>query len=170
MAEINIISKGVSYRVLYDDEFHELISKYKWNISNGYARAYTGIKNGKCSFVYMHRMIAGDSCIGRLIDHINHDTIDNRICNIRVCDKAQNSRNATPFGRSKYKGVYFQKRILNGLVSIPYIRADIMTENARVRLGYFETEELAAKAYDEAAKIYHKEFAFLNFPTQSATP
>jgi hypothetical protein len=34
------------------------------------------------------------------------------------------------------------------------------------RLGYFDSEEDAARAYDRAARMYHKEFAQLNFPNQ----
>jgi len=30
-------------------------------------------------------------------------------------------------------------------------------------IGYFDDEIAAAKAYDEAARKYHKEFAVLNF-------
>ena len=31
-------------------------------------------------------------------------------------------------------------------------------------IGYFKDEKQAAKAYDEAAKKYHGQFASLNFP------
>ena len=36
--------------------------------------------------------------------------------------------------------------------------------NGRKQIGYFKDEIQAAKAYDQAANKYHKEFAVLNFP------
>jgi hypothetical protein len=42
--------------------------------------------------------------------------------------------------------------------------ATIIANKTKYRLGRFKTEIEAAKAYDDAAKIHHKQFAHLNFP------
>jgi AP2 domain len=42
-------------------------------------------------------------------------------------------------------------------------RAVISSEGRQICLGQFGTKEEAAHAYDEAAKKYHGEFAYVNF-------
>jgi hypothetical protein len=93
-----------------------------------------------------------------LIDHINHNGLDNRKANLRLATPAQNSRNRRPVGRgsSQYKGVSYRKT--DGVFI-----ADIRAGRKRIYLGCFKREIEAAKAYDTAAKKYHGEFASLNF-------
>jgi len=93
-----------------------------------------------------------------LIDHINHNGLDNRKANLRLATRAQNSRNRRPVGRgsSKYKGVTYRK-------SDGVFIADIRAGRKRIYLGCFKSETEAAKAYDAGAKKYHGEFASLNF-------
>ena len=108
----------------------------------------------------MHRVIT-DSPAHLLVDHINHNGLDNRKANLRTATCAQNNVNRrsikTKNSPSKYKGVYWSKRDNKWQVQICY--------NYKIRtIGQFNDEIEAAKAYDEAAMKYHKEFAVLNFP------
>ena len=97
---------------------------------------------------------------GMVVDHINHDGMDNRNANLRAATKAQNSYNRKKISRpcsSKYKGVSWHKKSSKWEASITF-------EYKGIHLGIFKNEIDAAKAYDKAAKKYHKEFAALNFP------
>ena len=57
-------------------------------------------------------------------------------------------------GKSQYRGVYQQK---NGRWS-----AQLASMGRRISAGTYDTEEEAAKAYDDAAKSLHGEYARLN--------
>ena len=109
--------------------------------------------------LHMHQIIL-EVPKGMVVDHINNDSMDNRSANLRPATKAQNSRNKKKSSRpcsSKYKGVCWHKKSLKW-------QAEVMFEKKRIHLGSFLNEVDAAKAYDEAAKKYHGEFACLNFP------
>lgn len=119
----------------------------------------------KFHLFYYHRlawMLATGDWPTEDIDHANQDPSDNRLCNLRLAGKCGNYQNRPAFKTdfkffSKYKGVG-----MNGgkwIARIQYIDNDI---THRLSLGRFATEAEAAHAYNEAAKQYHGEFAYLN--------
>jgi hypothetical protein len=95
-----------------------------------------------------------------VVDHKNHDVFCNMKSNLRIATPQQNSQNLKKWRTttaSKYKGVHNIHRQANTW------RAQIALNGKNVSIGVFPTELLAALAYDEAAKKYYGEFAYLNF-------
>lgn len=93
------------------------------------------------------------------IDHINHNTKDNRLENLRDSEKFQNMANMSRHkdSLSKYLGVCWSGKHKKW-------KAEISKRGNRFHLGLFGDQTSAALAYDEAAKRLHGEFANLNFP------
>ena len=118
--------------------------------------AYTFTIDGKR--LSMHRLVT-NAPKRMLVDHINHNGLDNRKPNLRLCTHQQNQRNKRPQrgGSSKYKGVSWCKSRMK-------FRAMIWNNGKSIYLGSFESEIDAAKAYDKKAKELFGEFAYLNFP------
>jgi len=111
------------------------------------------VEGSKLTTQNCHRNI----CDGFVIDHINHNGLDNRNANLRLATFAQNARNSRRRrNRSGYKGVCFTK-------DKGKYRAVIWHDNTRIHLGYFDSSISAALEYDRAAKKYHGDFAVLNF-------
>jgi hypothetical protein len=147
-----------------DPADYKRLRKYEWftkKETNSFYTFRNGArkKAGGKSIIYMHKIIL-EVPKGMVVDHINIDGMDNRSANLRPATRAQNSRNRKKFLKkcsSKYKGVYWHKDSLKW-------QARIIFEKKTIHLGTFNNEIDAAKAYDEAAKKYHGEFACLNFP------
>jgi hypothetical protein len=105
----------------------------------------------------MHRMIARPRK-GYIVDHIDHNGLNNRRSNLRVCTPRQHQANRGPCGgSSRFVGVFFDERNRKW-------QAHIMAHGKHYYLGLFDDEVEAAKARDRKAYELHGEFAYLNFP------
>lgn len=155
MAEIDLTRGLVA--IVDDSDFAEL-SKYKWYAGWGrngrYHYAWRRIGTAKNrGMVAMHRqilgLVQGDGKIG---DHVNGMTLDNRRSNLRIADACENQHNRAPQAGRRFKGVSFHKA--NGKYS-----AKLMSHGKMYFFGYFATEEAADVARRAGAKLIHKEFA-----------
>ena len=81
-----------------DRIYVDKIKDFKWSIMNtGYIASY---KAGKT--ILLHRLLT-DCPDGMVVDHINHDKKDNRLCNLRVCTQKENMENCDFKSRKKGK-------------------------------------------------------------------
>ncbi len=152
---------------IVDDIDYEKLSRFMWQAAKKkYKKVVYGFtvqRSCRCPFnqkrtIFMHRQIM--SCPrGKVVDHIDHNPLNNQRTNLRICSKGKNNLNKLPYakGSSKYKGVSWHYPLRKW-------RSQIQLNNQRHSLGYFIDEIKAAKIYDIAAKKLFGEFAHLNFP------
>ena len=90
----------------------------------------------------------------RVIDHIDMNRSNNRIENLRACEKVQNLWNVGPNrdNSSGYKGVSFHK-------DTGRWQARIHCRGVSHHLGLFDTTEEAHKAYVASSIKLHGEFS-----------
>jgi hypothetical protein len=159
MAEI-VLTKGLI--ALVDDHNFAWLNECKWYAvkrSNIYyaERCEWDGKNQKKIHIKMHRIIMNVSDENILVDHIDCDGLNNCESNLRICLKGDNQHNSRirKHNTSGYKGVFWHKRAKKWMARIVY-------EWDSYYLGLFDSEIEAAIAYNEAAVIFHGEFANLN--------
>ncbi|QGJ87600.1 HNH endonuclease [Gordonia phage Faith5x5] len=143
---------------LVDESDRDLVSRYRWSaLQTGktvYAQRAIQRADGRWTTQKMHQLITGYA----LTDHRNGNGLDNRRANLREATQAQNMCNRRPStGASGYKGVTWHARLNRW-------KGQITKAGRNHHLGYFQVAEDAARAYDDAARLMHGEFATLNFP------
>jgi hypothetical protein len=156
---IESITKG-THTVKIDDCDLALVSDYKWYLKKRgdtfYAHS-TRVINGKKKCIIMHRLILGITNSKVLVDHEDHNGLNNTRKNIRVCNSSQNSSNRTARKNctSKYLGVSWCNTRKKW-------RATIQKGTKQKELGSFDDEKEAAKEYNRNAILVHGEYANLN--------
>ena len=90
------------------------------------------------------------------IDHINHNGLDNRKCNLRICTNAENNRNKrferNP--RSGYTGIRY-----NSKTGSYYVR--IMVNKKEISLGAYKSIEEAIEARKKGEEKYFGNFKYI---------
>lgn len=147
------------YTALVDDEDYDRISRHCWYVSKRVHKgkvwiyAHTRVR-GTSTRIKMHRMVMS-APRGVFVDHVNHNTLDNRKDNLRFCTASQNRQNACMSRHNKagLKGVVSPKNERGSY------RACISINGKQVRWGRFSTPDEAHKDYLRRAKEVFGEFA-----------
>ena len=141
---------------IVDAEDYGRLSRHKWHACGRKGCCYAcRSHNGKT--IEMHREIL-DAPAGMVCDHRNHNRLDNRRRNLRICTPSQNCQNRRPQpgGTSRYKGVYWNRDARKWLARIQH-------RGRLIHIGCYDYEADAAIAYDDMAIELFGEFACLNF-------
>ena len=158
MALVNLTGGHVA---IVDDADLPIVSTHRWKTLT-VGRSRYAVRNGAGGkAILMHRLLLNPDP-EQLVDHINHNGLDNRRANLRACTAMQNQWNRKKHhGSSRFKGVHWNSREKAW-------HAQIRVGGQSSFLGYYATQEDAAAAYDRAAETAHGEFACLN--GQGGTP
>jgi len=143
--KINSVKHG-SVEVLVDAVQLKRLKKHTWSVTKIGINLYSltsVIKDGKYSKMYMHRFIT-NAPSGFVVDHINHNTLDNRKNNLRVCTTSINSLNNSRKTKCGFANV---NKVKNRY------RAMIHVNGKAMHGGYFNTAE---EAFDKAVSMKQK--------------
>lgn len=153
--DIMRIPVGEGQYAFVDAADYEWLKDWNWYLQGGYAARKEGRKT-----IYMHRAIM-DPPPGKMVDHHDHNKLNNYRSNLRICSRQENQRNVCKRAgsSSQFKGVGYSKR--NHKWS-----AELVAGGIKIWLGYFTDEIEAARAYDRKAVELFGEFAYLNFPEE----
>lgn len=137
---------------LVDDGDYDFLMQWKWFALRTSRRGgYYAVKNSnngeKTKMTYMHRLILMVFDKKEIVDHINHNTLDNRRENLRVLSQRQNLQNLKRKTSSKYPGVSWVKASQKWKAAFQY--------KGKIRyLGLYYSEEEAYQAYKLACKKF----------------
>lgn len=147
-------TSNTNKQFIFDVNDYEKVSKYHWyEESNGYIRSSGKRKEDKTS---IHRLVM-NAPNNMCIDHINHNTFDNRKSNLRIATASQNAMNHIlgVANTSGTTGVVWVKSRNNW-------KAEIKLNGKTIYLGSFDKFDDAEKTRKEAEEKYFGEYSYDN--------
>lgn len=150
--------KGVGYtssgkEFYFDKEDYDKIKNFCWSVGrNGYV--YSSLNRE--SF-YLHRFLLNFPK-DKVVDHIDHNTINNQKNNLRVCEHKENIRNGQ-----------LSKNNTSGITGVRYDdkigawTARIKVDYKIINLGDYNTKEEANRVRKEAEVKYFGEFQYKEY-------
>ena len=156
--------------IFVSDEDFDYLNQFTWYVKK---YKYTSYAKRGHDGISMHREILGITDGSVIIDHVDHNGLNNQRENLRVANKSTNAMNKFCNGEIPYKGVSIrrqkQRYFHKGTGEYRYAKtkdsivARIKVNGKSITIGSgFKTIEEAALAYNQAALKYHGEFAVLN--------
>lgn len=109
---------------------------------------------GKTAYVHHVVFLLHHGYLPKYIDHVDGNSLNNRIENLRAATQSQNIANSrrSIANKSGHKGVSFRKDTQKW-------QAQIMFNYKHISLGCFESKEAAVEAYQRAAKKFFQNFS-----------
>jgi len=163
---VRIIPLTQGQVTLVDASDYNWLNRWKWYAHySPHGRTFYALRNipekgkGKQRTLRMARAILGAKP-SEIVDHVNHNTLDNRRANLRIVTASQNQQNQrllSAHNTSGFRGVSWHQVTRKWGASIKINRK-------QMHLGLFTSPQEGAAAYDRAAREWHQGFTPLNFP------
>lgn len=145
------IPLGRNLVALVDAQDAEWLSCYRWRAIR-IRNTWYAVRDGGEKLLYMHRLIL-DAPDGLVVDHRDGNGLNNTRANLRLVTVRENNINATKRRgcSSRYRGVDWCK-------GARAWRARVWVDGREKLVGYFATEEEAARARENAARAAYGEY------------
>lgn len=159
MKKLKLINS--SRKAIVDDNVFSYLNQFKWKLNSNLetpVRSYVCCNNRNDKIkpfpeiarldVYLHRLIFDKYAQSKFyVDHINGNTLDNRLCNLRFATNQQNQANSkiSKNNKSGYKGVSWDKENKKWI-------SQIMFNHKNIKLGRFTSRQQAHRVYCQAGE------------------
>jgi hypothetical protein len=134
------LTKGAA--AIIDDDCYEYLSRWRWKCKHEKNTSYA-CRTTNAGTLFMHRVIM-DAPPGLDVDHVNHNGLDNRRCNLRIVTRSENLWNKRP--EYAADGLRWDRRRNGWRVRVDHF-------GRRIEVGCYRDQDIARSVhqYMEAA-------------------